>query len=145
MRQTTFITNRDQLTGRPWHIVDADGKRLGRMASEISQVLMGKHRPEYTAHVDTGDYVVVINAAKVVMTGKKMDHRYRTFYSGYPGGLRVETYRERMEKNPASVVEQAVKRMLPKGILGKQMLKKLKVYNDTEHPHHAQQPTPLEV
>ena len=145
MRQTTFITNRDQLSGRNWHIVDADGKRLGRMAAEIAQVLMGKHRPEYTAHVDTGDYVIVINASKVVMTGKKLDHRYRTFYSGHPGGLRVETYRQRMEKSPASVIEQAVKRMIPKGILGKQMLSKLKVYDGAEHPHQAQQAVPLEV
>lgn len=145
MRQTTVITNRDQLTSRPWHIVDADGKRLGRLAASVSQVLMGKHRPEYTAHVDTGDYVVVINASKVVMTGKKMDHRFRTFYSGHPSGLRVETYRQRMEKNPSSVIENAVKRMLPKGILGKQMLKKMKVYDGTEHPHQAQRPEPLEM
>lgn len=144
MRQTTIITKREQLADRPWHIIDADGQRLGRLAASVSQVLMGKHRPEYTPHVDTGDYVVVINASKVVMTGKKLDHRFRTFYSGYPSGLRVETYRQRMQKNPSSVIENAVKRMLPKGILGKQMLKKMKVYDGAEHPHQAQRPTPLE-
>jgi large subunit ribosomal protein L13 len=144
MRQTTIVTSRTQ-GERSWHVVDATGKRLGRLAAEVSQVLMGKHRPDYTAHVDTGDYVVVINAGAVTMTGKKPDLKVKTAYSGYPGGLRVETYRDLLERKPEFVVQDAVRRMLPKGMLGKQMLTKLKVYRDADHPHTAQRPTPLEV
>ncbi len=144
MRQTTIVTSRDQ-GERAWHMVDASGKRLGRLAAEISQVLMGKHRPDYTPHIDTGDYVVVINAERVTMTGKKPEQRVKTAYSGYPGGLRVNTYADLLQRKPEFVVEDAVRRMLPKGMLGRAMLKKLKVYRGAEHPHEAQRPTPLEV
>lgn len=144
MRQTTIVTSREQHE-RSWHLVDASGKRLGRLAAEVSQVLMGKHRPDYTAHIDTGDFVVIINAGEVVMTGKKADNRVKTAYSGYPGGLRVETYRELIDRKPEFVVEDAIRRMLPKGMLGKAMLKKLKVYRGSEHPHEAQRPAPLAV
>ncbi len=143
MRQTWFAKNGE--IDKKWHLVDADGKRLGRMATEIAAVLMGKHRPEYTPHVDTGDFVIVTNAEKVVMTGKKAQQKIKTSYSGYPGGLKIETYESLMARKPESVVEDAVRRMLPKGILGRQMLTKLKVYKGTEHPHQAQQPLPLEV
>lgn len=144
MRQTTIITTREQHE-RSWHIVDASGKRLGRLAAEVSQVLMGKHRPDYTAHIDTGDYVIIINCSKVMMTGKKTVNRVKTRYSGYPGGLRTETYGELLGRKPDFVVEDAIRRMLPKGMLGKAMLKKLKTYPDAEHPHEAQRPAPLAV
>lgn len=143
MRQTTFAKAGD--LQKNWRHVDADGRRLGRMAVEIATVLMGKHRPDYTPHVDTGDYVVVTNAEKVVMTGDKANQRIKTRYSGYPGGLRVQSYAELLEKKPESVVEDAVRRMLPKGILGRQMLSKLKVYRGPNHPHQAQAPVPMEL
>lgn len=143
MRQTTFAKPGE--IQKTWRLVDADGKRLGRMAVEIATVLMGKHRPEYTPHVDCGDFVIVTNAEKVVMTGKKMDQKLKTNYSGYPGGLRVRTYREIMAKRPESIVEDAVRRMLPKGRLGRSMLSKLKVYAGPDHPHQAQQPVPMEL
>lgn len=144
MRQTTFITSKDQLTPG-WHIVDADGQRLGRMASAVATVLMGKHKPSYTAHVDTGDFVVIVNAEKVEMTGRKGEQRLKMRYSRYPGGLKVETYNQVRDRRPELLVEDAVRRMLPKGILGRQMLKKLKVYKGAEHPHQAQQPQTLSV
>lgn len=145
MRQTTIITKPDQQLTRGWHIVDADGARLGRMATQIAMVLMGKHRPTYTPHVDTGDFVIVVNADKVVMTGNKAEQRTRTFYSGYAGGLRTASYKQLLERKPEGVIEDAVKRMLPKGRLGRQMIGKLKVYKGVEHPHGAQQPVKLEV
>lgn len=143
MRQTWFAKGGE--VEKNWHLVDADGKRLGRMATEIAMVLMGKHRPEYTPHIDTGDFVIVTNADKVVMTGKKAQQKIRTRFSGYPGGVKVETYASMLERKPEFVVEEAVRRMLPKGILGRQMLKKLKVYKGAEHPHASQQPVPLEI
>ncbi len=141
MRQTYFAKPGE--VEKQWHIVDGDGQRLGRMATQIATVLMGKHRPDYTPHIDTGDFVIVTNAAKVTMTGKKLDQRIKTSYSGYPGGLRAVTYRELMDRRPEFVVEDAVRRMLPKGRLGRQMLKKLKVYRDDAHPHSAQQPVEM--
>ncbi|MCB9838454.1 MAG: 50S ribosomal protein L13 [Phycisphaeraceae bacterium] len=143
MRQT-FHAKNGEIT-QEWRHVDADGKRLGRMATEVATVLMGKHRPEYTPHVDTGDYVVITNAEKVVMTGKKAEQKIKTSFSGYPGGLRARSYAELMESKPEFVIEEAVRRMLPKSRLGRQMLKKLKVYKGASHPHQAQNPIPMEI
>lgn len=143
MRQTFFAKAGE--VDKNWHLVDADGKRLGRMATEIAMVLMGKHRPEYTPHIDTGDFVIVTNADKVVLTGKKAEQKIRTRFSGYPGGVKVETYKDMLASKPEFVVQEAVRRMLPKGILGRQMIKKLKVYTGTEHPHTSQRPVPLEI
>jgi large subunit ribosomal protein L13 len=140
-RQTYFAKAGDVTPD--WHVVDADGKVLGRMASDIATVLMGKHRPEYTPHVDCGDYVVVTNASKIRVTGRKLDQRMKMRYSGYPGGLKADPLRKVIERHPERVVEDAVRRMLPKNRLGRQMFKKLKVYAGPEHPHHAQQPTPM--
>lgn len=141
-RQTTFLTNQDV---KPvWRHVDAEGEILGRLATRIATVLMGKHRPDWTPHVDTGDFVVVTNAEKVVLTGNKLDQRVKTRYSGYPGGLRVESFRTVLGRHPERLVEDAVKRMLPKGRLGRAMFTKLRVYAGPEHPHQAQQPLPLD-
>jgi large subunit ribosomal protein L13 len=125
--------------------VDAEGQRLGRMAVEVATVLMGKHRPDYTPHVDLGDYVVITNAEKIVLTGHKAEQKIKTSFSKYCGGLKAETYASLIQRRPESVVENAVRRMLPKSRLGRQMLKKLKVYRGTDHPHAAQRLTPLEV
>lgn len=143
MRQTYFAKTRE--VPNTWRIVDAQGKRLGRLASDIAVVLMGKHRPEYTPHVDTGEYVIVTNADKIEMTGAKADQMLKYRYSGHPGGIRSQTFGELREKKPELLIEDAVKRMLPKGILGRQMLKKLRVFRGTDHPHQAQQPVPLDV
>jgi large subunit ribosomal protein L13 len=128
-----------------WHLVDAKDQVLGRMATEIAQVLMGKHRPEYTPHVDTGDYVIVTNASQVKLTGRKDAQSVRTRYTGFPGGLKVETFGSLRERRPEALVEDAVRRMLPKNRLGRVMLKKLKVYGGEEHPHHAQQPVEMKL
>jgi len=127
-----------------WWVVDATDKVLGRLASEIAVILMGKHRPTYTPHVDTGDYVVVTNCEKVALTGKKWDQKVYTRFTGYPG-QRVETVQERLEKHPERILYDAVRRMLPKNKLGRQMLKKLKLVVGPEHQFQAQQPEPLEV
>lgn len=127
-----------------WWLVDADDKVVGRLASDIATILMGKHRPTYTPHVDTGDYVVVINAEKVVFTGNKWADKRYTWYTGHPG-LRSETARERLERHPDRILREAVRRMLPKNALARKMLNKLKVYAGTEHQHQAQQPVPLEL
>lgn len=140
-RQTTFRTRED--VDRAWHHVDADGQILGRMATGIARVLMGKHRPDYTAHVDCGDFVVVTNADKIVLTGRKAEQRMVKSYSGYPGGLKQRPVGAVMDKHPERVVENAVRRMLPKSRLGRQMMTKLKVYAGTDHPHQAQQPAAL--
>ena len=141
MRQTTFLKTGEPVHG--WRHVDADGQILGRMASDIAVVLMGKHRPDYTAHVDTGDYVVVTNAEKIHLTGRKAEQRMRKRYSLHPGGQKLESFGSVRERRPEVLIEDAVRRMLPKSRLGRQMLKKLKVYAGTDHPHQAQQPTPL--
>ncbi|MGP1347413.1 MAG: 50S ribosomal protein L13 [Phycisphaerales bacterium] len=141
MRQTTFF-NATQ-TSPQWKHVDATGQRLGRLASDIAVVLMGKHKPEYTPHVDTGDFVIVTNAENIEMTGNKAEHRLKLRYSGYPGGQKAETYAALRQRRPEFLIEDAVRRMLPKNRLGRQMLKKLKVYRGPEHPHQAQSPTPL--
>ncbi|MDQ3389489.1 MAG: 50S ribosomal protein L13 [Gemmatimonadota bacterium] len=128
---------------RRWFVVDAEGKILGRIATEIARVLRGKHKPTYTPHLDTGDFVVVLNADKVRLSGKKEDQKTYFRHSGFMGGERFIPFRTMLEKHPEQVIELAVKGMLPKGALGRQMRKKLKVYAGTEHPHQAQTPQPL--
>lgn len=130
---------------RDWYIVDAEGKTLGRLASEIARRLRGKHKPEYTPHVDTGDYIVVINAEKVAVTGRKQTDKVYHHHTGWIGGLKSITFEKLIDKAPERVIEIAVKGMLPKNPLGRAMFKKLKVYAGTEHRHAAQQPKPLEI
>ncbi len=139
----TYMANPTKIE-RKWYVVDAEGCTLGRLSSEIAKVLRGKNKPEYTPHVDTGDYVIVINAAKVVVTGnKKMDQKIYYNHSDYVGGMRETTLREMMNKKPEKVIELAVKGMLPKGPLGREMYKKLHVYAGAEHAHAAQKPEVL--
>jgi len=140
----TFMAKTGQVQQK-WLHVDATDKTLGRLASRIATVLMGKHRPTYTPHVDTGDYVVVTNAARVRVTGDKMSQKQYQRYSGYPGGLRRVPLRRMMEKKPEEVLRLAVRRMLPKGALGNKMLRKLKIYAGPDHPHAAQQPEPMKL
>lgn len=130
---------------RQWHLVDADGKTLGRLATEVARRLRGKHKPEYTPNVDTGDYVVVINADKIHVTGRKMADKVYYRHTGYIGNLKSITLEKQLAKRPETVIELAVKGMMPRGPLGRGMLKKLKVYSGGEHPHSAQQPQPLEL
>jgi large subunit ribosomal protein L13 len=130
---------------RRWYVVDADGQTLGRLATRIADTLRGKDKAQYTPHVDTGDFVVVVNAEKVVVTGNKLDQKRYYRHSGYPGGLRSRTLREQLERRPTEVIRKAVKGMLPKNRLARQQLTKLKVYAGPEHPHEAQAPQPLEV
>ncbi|UMZ75426.1 50S ribosomal protein L13 [Natranaerofaba carboxydovora] len=125
---------------KKWYVIDAAGKPLGRLAVEISKVLMGKHKPEYTPHVDTGDYVIVVNSQDVLLTGKKKKQKFLYKHSGFPGGLKATSYEVLLRDNPERAVFEAVKGMIPKNRLGRQMIKKLKVYRDSEHPHQAQQP-----
>ena len=140
----SYLAKPNQVGGE-WHLADADGKVLGRMASQLATILMGKHRPEYTPHVLTGDFVIVINASKVKLTGRKMDQKVYERYSFYPGGRKVESIAEVIVKDPERVIKEAVKNMLPHNKLGREMLDRLKVYAGPEHPHQAQQPKPLEV
>lgn len=128
---------------REWFIVDAEGKTLGRMVSKVASVLRGKHKPTFTPNADTGDYVIIINSAKVRLTGKKMTERPLIRYTGYPGGQRFTTPKELLEKNPNKLIEHAVKGMLPKCSLGRKMFRKLFVYEGAEHPHTAQKPKQL--
>lgn len=128
---------------RKWHLVDATGQVLGRMATRIALLLMGKRKPGYSPHLDLGDFVVVINAEKVKVTGKKLKDKIYYHHSGYPGGLKQRTFKELLEKHPERIIELAVKRMLPKNRLGRKMLKRLKVYKGPEHPHQAQKPEPI--
>ena len=129
---------------RKWYVVDAEGKTLGRMASEVAAILRGKNKPTFTPHVDCGDYVIVINAEKVVVTGKKRQEKIYKRHTGYPGGLRELTFEQLMEKHPEEVVKHAIKGMMPTGKLGRQMYKKLKVYAGPEHKHEAQKPEVLD-
>jgi large subunit ribosomal protein L13 len=126
-----------------WRLVDADGRTLGRLATEIADVLRGKHKPVYTPHVDTGDFVVVVNAEKVRVTGKKLEQKIYYRHSGYPGGLRERTLAEQLERRPEEVIRRAVRGMLPKNKLAAAQLRKLKIYAGPEHPHAAQNPAPL--
>ncbi len=130
---------------RKWYVVDAEGQTLGRLASEIAKVLRGKNKPTYTPHIDTGDYVIVINAEKIRVSGNKLNDKVYYHHSGYVGGLKSSTMREKLEKDPTFVVEHAVKGMLPKGPLGRQMYKKLFVYAGPDHKHQAQKPETLEI
>ncbi len=130
---------------RKWYVIDAEGKVLGRMASEIAKILRGKNKPIYTPHVDTGDFVIVINAEKVVLTGNKLDQKLYRKHSGYPGGLKEVPYRKIMAEKPEFAVYEAVRGMLPNNPLGRKMLKKLKVYKGSEHGHQAQMPEALEL
>ncbi|MCC7508340.1 MAG: 50S ribosomal protein L13 [Planctomycetes bacterium] len=128
-----------------WHVIDATGQILGRMANKIAVMLMGKHKATYTTHVDTGDFVVVTNAGKLVVTGKKNKQKMYQDWSGYPGGRKLRTFEQVIEKNPEKVLRLAVRRMLPKNKLGRKMLGKLKIYEGAEHPHVAQKPQPYVV
>lgn len=129
---------------RKWHLVDAEGKILGRLASRIAQILSGKDKPIYTPHLDVGDFVVVINAEKVKVTGGKEEKKIYYRHTGYPGGLKERTYEELLSKKPQDIIRKAVRGMLPKNKLGRQMFKKLKVYAGSEHPHQAQRPEKLD-
>jgi large subunit ribosomal protein L13 len=140
-RQTTFLKPGE--ANASWRHVDAEGQVLGRMAVNIARALMGKHRPDWTPHVDCGDFVIVTNAEKIVLTGRKADQRMVKSYSGYPGGLKLRSVGSVQAKHPERIVEHAVRRMLPKTRLGSQMFKKLKVYAGSNHPHASQTPTPL--
>jgi large subunit ribosomal protein L13 len=139
----TFMARPGEVTAK-WWLVDADGKVVGRLASDIAMILMGKHRPTYTPHVDTGDFVIVVNAEKIVLTGKKWDQKRYTWYTGYPG-LHVETAGHRLARKPGRILRDAVRRMLPKNKLATHMLQKLKIYAGDQHPHQAQQPEPLKL
>ena len=130
---------------RKWYVVDAEGKTLGRLASEVAKVLRGKNKPIFTPHIDTGDYVIVINADKIKVTGKKLDQKIYYNHSDYVGGMKETTLKEMLQKKPEYVVKHAIKGMLPKGPLGREMLKKLHVYAAPEHPHAAQKPEVLEI
>lgn len=130
---------------RDWYVVDAADKTLGRMATEIANRLRGKHKPEYTPHVDTGDYIVVVNAEKVKVTGKKMSDKMYYHHTGYPGGIKSISFEKLQEKAPERIIQQAVKGMMPKNKLSRAMLSKLKVYAGSEHPHTAQQPVELNI
>lgn len=130
---------------REWLLIDAEDQVLGRVASKAAQILRGKHKPTYTPHVDTGDFVVIVNADKIRVTGKKLTDKEYYRHSGYPGGLKCETFEEAMEKHPERVIEHAVKGMLPKNTLGRAMAKKLKVYAGAEHPHMAQAPREIKM
>lgn len=136
---------RERDVEKKWYVVDAQGKTLGRLASEIVTILRGKHKPIYTPHIDCGDYVIVVNAEKVRVTGLKLDQKVYYRHSGYPGGLKMVTLRDQLKKFPERVIETAVKGMLPKNRLGRRMHKKLKVYAGPNHPHAAQKPQPLEL
>ena len=130
---------------RKWYVVDAEGRTLGRLATEIATILRGKNKPQYTPHVDTGDFVVVVNAEKVVVTGRKAEQKVYRRHSGYPGGLKETSYEQMMERRPTEILRRAVKGMMPKNRLARQQLRKLKIYAGPEHPHAAQSPQKLEV
>lgn len=130
---------------REWLLVDAQGQTLGRLASQVARLLMGKDKPNYTPGVDVGDFVVVINAEKIAVTGKKLDEKIYYRHSGYPGGLKQITLREQLNRHPERVIKAAVKGMLPRNRLGRKLLRKLRVYAGPEHPHHAQKPKPVDL
>ena len=140
----TFVAT-PETRQRDWYVVDAEGKTLGRLATQIADVLRGKRKPEYTPHVDTGDFVVVVNAEKVRVTGNKRSDKLYRRHSGYPGGLRSRTLGDMLERRPEEVIRLAVRGMLPRNRLGRQQLRKLKLYAGPEHPHEAQTPAQLEV
>ena len=140
----TYVVNKEDIT-RKWYVVDADGKTLGRLASAIAQVLRGKHKRIYSPHLDVGDYVVVVNAERIAVTGRKMDQKMYYRHTGYPGGIRESNLRDLLARHPTYAVKYAVRGMLPKNRLGRKIIKKLKIYAGPEHPHQAQQPEALEL
>jgi len=144
MTQKTYVARPSEINQK-WFVIDAEGKTLGRMASQISLILQGKNKPTYTPFLDTGDFVVVINADKVVLTGNKLTQKKYYRHTGFPGGIKEITAKDLLAKYPTRVIQKAVKGMLPKTILGKQMLKKLKIYAGPEHPHTAQKPEKIEL
>jgi large subunit ribosomal protein L13 len=141
---TTYSAKPGEIT-REWYLVDADGQTLGRLATAIADTLRGKRKPQYTPHVDTGDFVVVVNAEKIQVTGQKLDQKRYYRHSGYPGGLRSRTLREQLDRRPTEVLRVAVKGMLPKNRLARQQLTKLKIYAGPDHPHESQNPQPLNL
>ncbi len=140
----TYSAKPGEIT-REWYVVDAEGQTLGRLATRIADTLRGKRKPQYTPHVDTGDFVIVVNAEKIQVTGNKLDQKRYYRHSGYPGGLRSRTLRDQLERRPTEVLRVAVKGMLPKNRLARQQLTKLKIYAGPEHPHEAQNPRPLDL
>ncbi|HOD92355.1 MAG TPA: 50S ribosomal protein L13 [Clostridia bacterium] len=140
----TFMAKADSIE-KKWYVIDANGQTLGRLASEIAKILIGKNKPEFTPSVDTGDYVIVVNAEKVVVTGKKETQKMYRRHTGYIGGLKEVVYKDLMAKHPDRIITQAVKGMLPKNTLGRHMLKKMKVYAGSEHNHQAQNPVVLDL
>ena len=139
------VSAKKETVTRKWYVVDATGKTLGRLCTEIAKRLRGKHKPEFTPHVDTGDYVVVVNAEKIVVTGSKTTDKLYHHHSGYPGGIKSISFDKLLVKSPEMIIEKAVKGMMPKNKLSRAMLSKLKVYAGNDHPHSAQQPTLLEI
>lgn len=140
----TFSAKKEEVE-RKWFLVDAEGKVLGRLASEVAKILLGKHRPIYTPHTDTGDYVIIINAGKVALTGKKLENKVYYRYSGYPGGLKSVTAEKLMQTHPERLLQFAIKGMLPKNKLGRAMLKKVKIYPGSNHNHQSQKPEVLAI
>ena len=142
--KNTFMQKKEEIK-RDWYVIDADGQTLGRVAAKVAHVLRGKHKPTFTPHVDCGDFVIVTNASKIVLTGNKLDDKMYYNHSGYPGGLRERTARTMKEDYPVEMMERAIKGMLPKGRLGRQMYRKLFVYAGAEHPHAAQKPVEMKL
>ncbi len=140
----TFFPKKEEIE-RKWYIVDVKGKVLGRVCSEITKIIRGKHKPIYTPYLDVGDFVVVINAGSVKLTGKKLDNKIYYRYSGYPGGIKAETARFLLKNKPEKLIRLAIKGMLPKNRLGRKLLKHVKIYRDENHPHIAQKPLPLDI
>lgn len=140
----TFSAKPHEVT-RQWQVIDASGLVLGRLATEIARRLRGKHKPEYTPHVDTGDYIVVVNAKNIDVTGRKEDNKLYHHHTGYPGGIKTRTFREIRDNKPEEIIFKAVKGMMPRNALGRQMLSKLKIYPGSEHGHQAQQPVELKI
>jgi large subunit ribosomal protein L13 len=145
--RTYVVSQPDASSGidRKWFVIDADGQILGRLASTIAQILKGKHKPIYSPHLDVGDYVIVINAERIAVTGRKMDQKIYYRHTGYPGGIRQNSLRDLLTRHPTYALKFAVKGMLPKNRLGRRMIRKLKIYAGPQHPHQAQQPEPLEL
>jgi len=144
--QTSYVmTKAAAVAARAWWVVDATDRPLGRLASQVASVLRGKHKPQYTPHEDTGDFVIVVNADKIKLTGNKLDQKFYYHHSGIPGGFTAEPYRHLLARKGEFPVEKAVKGMLPKGVLGREMLTKLKIYTTPDHPHAAQKPQPLKL
>jgi large subunit ribosomal protein L13 len=135
----------DAAAGREWVIIDGTDQVLGRLAAKVARIIIGKHKPGYTPHLDTGDFVVLLNADKIRVTGRKAEQKYYQYYTGWRGGIKTLTYRDVMQKEPEYAIKLAVQRMLPKGILGKQLINKLKAYKGTEHPHAAQKPKTIDL